>query len=564
MLGDVYRLLTFVATPGTLICYPAHVRRPAVSSLPASSPHGHPPSTITSSSDKGSEGIDDKSGSQDHVGGGSEQTRKRFTVVLDKLESLGALFVFTNLFAAGPSTPSSETTEGVTPAPARSTSSISFNPLRLIELTERLSGVLLASDAAAEHLKSDPLTLLYRTFASVSCRGGSGGITVQNGEFAVTQTDNFADTVKDRADRDGSQMIVVPWTLNQDKVEQESVIASYREFRIFICTTPSAEWDVNLITVPNPFGYLFGNKDSAQPGAATQPDSSLYASFLRDLFASSSCDVGLFFDRGLVDGTSSSAGLLPSTSSSSTTNVFLPFFGGSDDRACLEIAIQLAKRSPKISVTVVAIQRAPEETEEDRSALNDDSSSSSMIKANSDETNTSTLLHGTGGAALQLTVAGGTHQGGGVNARHSETLYPTQHGLASETEDDLVLERAKALPSSTLLGTFEIIQVSTVSPLKTMIRRAASLSTSSSDRLVFLLGRSRRDASSHRVESLALLKQAERDGSLGICASHEVRKCVGEAASAALISEVGENVWVVQSGKTGGKRATKAFKGGEA
>lgn len=241
MLGDVYRLLTFVATPGTLICYPAHVRRPAVSSLPASSPHGHPPSTITSSSDKGSEGIDEKSGSQDHDGGGSEQTRKRFTVVLDKLESLGALFVFTNLFAAGPSTPSSETKEGATPTPARSTPSISFNPLRLIELTERLSGVLLASDAAAEHLKSDPLTLLYRTFASVSCGGGSGGITVQNGEFAVTQTDNFADTVKDRADRDGSQMIVVPWTLNQDKVEQESVIASYRELASSTYSTQSAE-----------------------------------------------------------------------------------------------------------------------------------------------------------------------------------------------------------------------------------------------------------------------------------------------------------------------------------
>lgn len=316
--------------------------------------------------------------------------------------------------------------------------------------------------------------------------------------------------------------------------------------------------------MPNPFGYLFGNKDSAQPGAATQPDSSLYASFLRDLFASSSCDVGLFFDRGLADGTSST--VIPPTSPGSKTNVFLPFFGGSDDRACLEIALQLAKRSPNISVTVVAIQRAPEETEEDRSALNDDSSSSSMIKANSDETNTSTLLHGTGGAALQLTVAGGTHQGGGggSNARHGETLYPTQHGLASETEDDLVLERAKVLPSSTFLGTFEIVHVSTVSPLKTMIRRAATLSTSSSDRLVFLLGRSRRDASSHRVESLALLKQAEKDGSLGICANHEVRKCVGEAASAALISGVGENVWVVQSGKTGGKRATRAFKGGEA
>ena len=190
-----------------------------------------------------------------------------------------------------------------------------------------------------------------------------------------------------------------------------------------------------------------------------------------------------------------------------------------------------------------------------------------MLKTASDDTSASTLK--TAGPALQLTVAGGTqHSSSGAGelggVRPGETLYPTQHALASETEDDLLLEQVR-LSSSSFLGKLEILSTSTAFPLKTMVRRATSLSTATpSTRLVFLIGRSRRDASSHRVESLSLLKQAEKDGTLGICASQEVRKCVGEAASAALISGVGENVWVVQSSKTGGRRVTKAFKGEEA
>ncbi|GAA6006088.1 hypothetical protein JCM11491_002028 [Sporobolomyces phaffii] len=519
-------LLTFAATPGTLLTYPAHVRRPAVTNSsvvnlgeadPSSEPKKHP--------------FD------------SNGTVRRITVVLDKLESLGALFVFTNLLSSSRAKPSTNDAAAASSLPPPS--SISINPLRLIELTERLSGVLLASDAAAEHLRSDPLTLLYRTFANLA--GGAGSaIKVRDGEFAVTQSDNFADTVKERSARDDSDLIVVPWTLSQDNQGQESVVASY---------------------LPNPFEHLFGNNSSSNPSSATQPDSSLYASFLRDLFASATCDVGLFFDRGLASSSDSSSAF-----DSGSTHIFLPFFGGSDDRACLNLAVQLAQRSPSIAVTVLVIQRAPEETEEDRVSLHD--SSSSMRKGDSDDTNVSTLK----GPALQLTVAGGgnggTHHsssgGGGElggSARPGETLYPTQHALASETEDDLVLEQTRAIPATSFRGTLEIVSVSTAFPLKTMTRRASTLAVqalTSSSRFVFLLGRSRRDASSHRVESLSLLKQAEKDGTLGIAASQEVRKCVGEAASAALISGVGENIWVVQSGKTGGRRTTKAFKAGEA
>lgn len=212
-------LLTLVATPGTLIAYPAHLRRPAVAG--SSSPNNSESLATTSVTDGDSTAVTEKDVP------GSGRLVRRITVVLDKLEGLGALFVFTNLLSSTPSKTQDARAEKVPP-----TSTISINPLRLVELTERLSGVLLASDAAAEHLRADPLTLLYRTFVNVADRGGrQGGLRVKEGEFAVTQSDNFADTVKERASRDDSDLIVVPWTLNQDNQEQESVVASYREPR---------------------------------------------------------------------------------------------------------------------------------------------------------------------------------------------------------------------------------------------------------------------------------------------------------------------------------------------
>ncbi|GAA5821255.1 hypothetical protein JCM10212_004220 [Sporobolomyces blumeae] len=616
-------LLTFAATPLTLLAYPPHIRRGAIVDLASSTS-----SSDASQDEKKRITRPDQDGQGDGAVDGSrgptsastsspsqEAERTRFTVVLDKIESLGALFVLTHLLSGsgiGRTDPPGSTIDDEPPSekPLTTTqaasepdeaqagivagrgrvepshSTISIHPLRLIELTERLSGVLLASDAAAEHLRSDPLTSLYRTFVNVLFGAGvgrdergRGGVQVApegEGQFAVTQSDNFAQTVSDRAERNQSQMVVVPWTLGTQRQEEENVIASY---------------------LPNPFEHIFGNTKASGPSSSIQPDSSLYASFLRDLFASAHCDVSIFFDRAASSSSpspriGSPAWPLPT---STRTRVFLPFFGGSDDRACLEMAVQLATRSPLIDVTVVAIQRAPEETEDDRAAAtqaavaasssgaldNDSKSSLGMAKSGSDATGSSTVpLQQQHGPSLQLTVGntgGGTHHSSSGGAgRAGETVYPTQHGLASETEDDLVLERARAVPRDALAGSLEIRHVSTVSPLRTMLRLATALSatdplSSSSSpspraRLVILLGRSRRDAASHRLESLDLLKQAEKDGSLGICASTDVRRCLGESASAVLSSaaRTGDNVWIVQSGKTGGRRNVRTvFKANE-
>ncbi|GAA5922045.1 hypothetical protein JCM1841_003132 [Sporobolomyces salmonicolor] len=552
-------LLTFAATPCTLAVYPPHVRR-SINDAPSGK---EPLSRSTSSLDK--------TGRFDTLGD-SSQTRTRFTVVIDKLESMGALFILTKLLAVSSTPSSNPPTTGNTitssaglleedrkraspafpangaPRTSSSRALISLTPLRLVELTERASAVMLASDAAAEHLKRDPLTALYRTFAAVVGQG----ITVPRGDFAITGPENFAETVATKAEEAGSEMILVPWKLGGERYQQESVLASL---------------------IPNPFEHIFGN---TLPGStsfsAAQADSSLYAAFLRDLFATASCDVGLFLDRSSSD--ESFPSLSPDPSASATkTHLFLPFFGGADDRACLELAVQLAKGSAAIKATVLVVQRVAEPTEEDRLAEGSELSKEGSNSGTDDATSTTRLDSRAGGAttssdiikgpALQLTIGGthhGTHHSG--SGRPGETVYPTQNALASATADDLALEQVKALllaaPASSIAGSIELVQVETVAPLRTMVRRAASCSRDQEERLVFLVGRARRDAASHRLESLSLLKAAEKANTLGICASPEVRRCLGEAAAAAVVSGVEGAVWVVQSGLTGGKRRREA------
>lgn len=264
---------------------------------------------------------------------------------------------------------------------------------------------------------------------------------------------------------------------------------------------------------------------------SSEGHSSSYTSFLRDLYASSPCDVGVFLDRG----TSPPADALPGFH-----HLCLPFHGGADDRACLELVTQLAKGNRGISVTVLVITRAPEATEEDQAAEEGELMSkleSTSTKPKTDEP----------ASAIQYTLQGGAP----LSPRAGETLYPTQQdGIESDTADSLALEQARARAPPTI--TF--LPLSTVSPLRSSLLRANAIEKTSQARFTWVVGRGRRDAASHRVEGLEILKKAERERKLGVCASAEVRRCLGEMGTAALISGVGSNLLVVQSRQTGGRR----------
>ncbi|BGP22514.1 cation/H+ exchanger [Rhodotorula toruloides] len=548
-------VLTIASTPLTLAFYPPR-HRPSTKQVPP----------ISSTLDSEPRSSLDKSSL-------SLRMRTRFIVMLDQLESLGAAMVFTYLLASAPapapagsvakgrSTQGGETLtlgdrllppahEGTTSTTSNSPAStplppssqqrqqLEVTPLRLVELTERGSGVMLASEEAASHLARDPLVSLYRTFASLAY---SSGVQVATGEFAMTAAENWPETVARCTEEGAAEMLVVPWKLGS-------------------ASGPREEGNVVESFIPNPFEALFGN---AVPGSSTSAQVSgapLFAAFLRDVFLETSCDVGVLLDRSCPSA--------PSVARA-PKHLYIPFFGGADDRTCLEIAVQLVKRSAgAITATVLVVTRAAEPTEEDQAASGLDRSDSDEAEATS-----TTKLDAIFSSALSIPPGspvghhnhhislghGGTHHGG---TRAGETHYGSSHGqhaLVSATADDVALEQVSAVAATTLpSGSLVVERVSTAFPLATAVTRLRALTAAQPS--LTLLGRSRLDAPSHRLESLTLLKFAERAGTLGACASSEVRRAVGEAATAVLVApqEVGaEWVMVVQSRATAGKRAQK-------
>ena len=311
------------------------------------------------------------------------------------------------------------------------------------------------------------------------------------------------------------------------------------------------------LPVPNPFEALFGNAASGSTPSANASGAPLFAAFLRDLFLEASCDVGV-----LLDGTSSTPSLAPPASN---MHLFLPFFGGADDRACLELLVQLVRQSPLLSVTVLVIARAGEPTELDRT----ERITSTEDGGDALSTTRLTSLPSPGVSNNGVSLGAGY---GGTIQRAGETQYGTarggsdERGLASETADGVALEQARLAFSSLDNRSVSVENVSTAFPLETMLRRHRQLSLSHHQRrLITLVGRSRLDAPSHRLESLALLRAAEKDGRLGACASSEVRRAIGEAATALVLADTaGDCVLVVQSRATAGQRSVKRMKAARA
>ncbi|GAA5934512.1 hypothetical protein JCM3775_000377 [Rhodotorula graminis] len=543
-------VLTLAATPLALAFYPPHVR----------------PSARADAASPDSKDLARSSSSIDKPGfGGVAQQRTRFAVVLDQLEALGGAMVLTHLLAAGSSmvgpppaaaaaapagaeastlksddarltanstTATTSATSATAPGPPPS-APLSLTPLRLVELTERTSGVMLASEEAATHLARDPLVALVRTFASLF----AGRVALERGEFAMTGLENWAETVA-RCAKEGEQdMLLLSWRLGGGKgeVDQPGVVESF---------------------IPNPFEALFGNSSANAPSASTANVNSaanagapLFAAFLRDVFLDTSCDVGVLLDR------SSTTCVSPA---GAPRHLFLPFFGGADDRACLSLLSQLVQRAGgALSATVLVLERAPEPTDEDRvdavaglevkattSGGEDGGSSSAGPLASPALSHLHTVTHGHGHGYGLTTRAGETHYG---------SLH-APHGLASETADDVALSAIEALASTTAGGALRVERVQTAFPLATLRRRVGALT----EPTLVLVGRSRVDAPSHRAESRALLEGGAARGS--VCASSEVRRAVGEAGTALLLGEASaaaEYVLVVQSERTAGRRREK-------
>jgi len=464
-------VLTFITTPLTILVYPPRYRVHVDTSLEKAVVPGTGPAASSEAF-----------------------MRSKFTVVLDGMEHLPPAMTLTQLLqplslrsnvveTSSIEKASSPESSLITDLPNKC--SISVDALRLVGLTDRTSDVL-RSQSTDVLIRNDPVLSIFRTFGRLNHFSMIAFLSViSNDEFSVQ--------VVDHARERGSQLIVIPWLLASHMAE-----ASTSDH-----TAPSY----------SPFDSLFSSKTSGRDEAASL---ALRSQFIRRVFASSASDVALFIDRGL------------STDQGSTIypHIFLPFFGGPDDRLALSFVVQLCMHGV-VSATVVRIRQLDSDGKESLASTGEKSvpnNEVSLLSIIYDQL----LTHGQ--------VSG-----------FPNTVYSplgTQVRMQSDTADNLLWDRVTSTNSSfsaevrAAMSRISFRSETAARPLHRMLELANNEASRTSKPLLVVAGRSRRMAvESHKRELQQLI--TERGASL----ASEVSNTLGDVASVFVV--VGGNVSLV-------------------
>jgi hypothetical protein len=295
-------VLTFVTTPTVSYLYPSHLHTRATATGP---------SFVAVHDPKDDEdGIDDRTMTTKHNEEGV--FKRRFTVVLDKLEHLPSLMAITQLLQ--PSSPYSQTESTLRQSPGKEAEMLTqFCALRLIELSDRPSD-LLKTSATDALLHSDPLIAIFRTFAELN------GLPV-SASLSIEPFESLATSVAEHVRVAGTQLVLVPWlpsALTPDNNPSE----------------PGPHNATQDRSGGTPFDALFRmpvDRSTSLP----------HSHFVRSVFAHAGTNVALLIGRAPF-----------ATAVRGQTHVFLPFFGGPDDRLALDFVMQLCA-DPRVRATVV-------------------------------------------------------------------------------------------------------------------------------------------------------------------------------------------------------------------
>lgn len=462
-------VLTFITTPLTILVYPPRYRVHVGTSLEKAVGPGTGPAASS-----------------------EEFMRSKLTVVLDGMEHLPPAMALTQLLQplslrsnvvekSSIEKASSLESSFITDLPNKY--SISVDALRLVGLTDRTSDVL-RSQSTDAMIRNDSVLSIFRTFGRLNHFSMIPFLSViSNDEFSVQ--------VVDHARERGSQLIVIPWLL-----------AHMAEASTSDHTAPSY----------SPFDSLF-SKTSGRDETASL---TLRSQFVRRVFASSTSDVALFIDRGL------------STDQGSTIypRIFLPFFGGPDDRLALSFVVQLCMHGV-VSATVVRIRQLDSDGKESLASTGE-----KVIPNN--EVSLLSIIYD------QLL----TH---GQVPGFPNTVYSplgTQVRMQSDTADNLLWDRVTSTNSSfsaevrAAMSRISFQSETAVQPLHRMLELAGNEASGTSKPLLVVAGRSRRMAvESHKRELQQLI--TERGASLDSAVSNTL----GDVASVFVV--VGGNASLV-------------------
>ncbi|CAH7683695.1 Sodium/hydrogen exchanger family-domain-containing protein [Phakopsora pachyrhizi] len=434
--------------------------------------------------------------------------RSEFLVVLSQLEHLPSVMAFIKLLRLASPTPQSEdpTFQGESSdrhqqSAANNVSdpqTLRVSALRLHPLGERTSDVMQANEVE-ETAKHDPILNIFITFASLS------GVRVPSVKMSIVPDEDLVTEISRQAAKISCQFIVMPWYTNLDRIPQ-----------------------VDGSSV-NPIEKLLSGSFDSSPR---------YANLIRSTFQNTVSDAGVLIDSSkltrLEDNQEREFGQIVSEQS-----LFCVFFGGPDDRLALSLVLQISHRS-NLPTKILRIIRTDEF----------DSIDGDFQKATNarDDGTQATVLN-------QISIQGGV-------SLTADSVYgksTAAQAIASESADNLLWQKAIET-SNKDSNRIKIDVVKTLTPFKTAIERVQSADHAG---LMVFCGRSRQGGMSLTIELVDYLK--ERSGitvsesqpqhtqellqKLGIVASSDVRKSLGDMASGLVASGLNCKIMVVQSSK---------------
>ncbi|KAJ8086252.1 K(+)/H(+) antiporter [Marasmius tenuissimus] len=482
-------VLTFMTTPLVVNFYPPdkRVRASAVGA------------NFNNVTDGGEGGVKDHGKDKPNEGEGQPglETLKRwtrYTVVLDNMEHLPSLMAFTQLVKPLPSSSSRREAKSSSSSSSSSCSSSSehkraiLHPLRLLPLSDRLL-------SSAQHLSShytDPVLMVYRMFTRL-LPWSETDISEPRVEVVDTGGDERATCVVDHAvastmdgAENGRTLIMLGWLPPAPPHPHTAAPASTAQ------TPRSVSY--------NPFDALFRHHGHGEEGAGGGDDAretTMHAHFVRGVFNKAGKNI---FDTGLyVELTHSRGqGERIGAGGEEETQIYLPFFGGPDDRMALKFVVQLCERRG-VRAEAVWIK------------VGADAVDGGMIAKEGDSL-----------AANLMTVASARST---RTTPFPDTVYPSmthEVRMQSVTADGVVWERYSTSSPATSMITFRELHVESGKALRGLIEDIRS--SVFRGRRIVVTGRSRRLAVENHVKEL---KEAFHGGE-----RTDVRKTVGDVASA--------------------------------
>ncbi|KAF9445369.1 hypothetical protein P691DRAFT_777613 [Macrolepiota fuliginosa MF-IS2] len=519
-------------------------------------------------------------------------------------------------------TPSSTSRESSSSSSLQSTllPTTVINALRLIRLTDRSSTIMKSDTTALLH--SDPLLGIFRMFALLQ------GFDVC-GEVDVVYDGEMATRVLQGGEKFGAEMIVVPWVVHsngsgnlrmngtgtpgtpiQPSSSRGSIInnpldalfkshtrAHSAPVRPRTNVLDSPETQYSQPPTPNPGHHVRRGQNLWTLPAKT---SVVYSQFIRNVFAKSYVDVGLYIDQSGRTSTSSfdddaipefeipqaveagpmnALGFMDARRGRGRVHIFLPFFGGPDDRLALEFVVGLCRKNERLKATVVRFKKVEEnvipggpvsgstipEVPEDQDQAQDDRNESvnrATVASNVVTFPDTVYGHATTEVRLQSDTADNV-----IWARYVSPPTPRSEASPSGSPLSRTQDRIPLAQSCVPRVTFK--EVTSSKPLHDALDEACALqqqckrkrasgrssrSQTAGVGVVIVTGRSRHLAAESHLTELKEIKHEDStavdkvfDGGM----MREMRKTVGDVGSVFVGRGVGVGVWVVQAALNG-------------